>query len=104
MLEVVVGVSSFDVARSTLAPPHWGPDIFSSQNPGFAWLADCSPVSPLCKEAPVGHFLSENGRENRLLCCQATGLPALFSPVRERAGAEAWILGGKNVGTPSPFL
>jgi hypothetical protein len=25
-------------------------------------------------------------------------------PVRERAGAEAWIVGGKNVGTPLETL
>ncbi len=41
----------------------WVPDIFPSLNPGFAWLADCSNGSPICKEAPLGHFLSENGLE-----------------------------------------
>jgi hypothetical protein len=77
-----------------------GPDIFSSQNPGFACLADCSPVLSLYKEALAGHYLGENGRDYRLLCCLAPGLSTSFNPLPERPGGEAWILGGKNVGTP----
>ncbi len=74
--------------------------MFPSQNPGFAWLADCLHVSLLCREALPGLFLSENGREYRFLCRQATGLSASFSPFRERVGALTGILGGKHVGTP----
>ncbi len=71
----VVGVPTFPLPESLLS-----------------WLADCSNVSPLCKGALPGHFLSEKGLEYRFLCCQATGVLASFSPVRERAGALDTVL------------
>jgi len=48
--------------------------------------------------------MSGNGPHERFLCCQATELPVCFSPLPERAGALAGILGGNHVGTPDLTL
>ena len=73
-----------------------GHTIFPYQHPGFAWWADCSNASSLCQEALPEHLLSKNGREYRLLPCEASGLLASSSLVPERPGAEAWKMVRKN--------
>lgn len=77
-----------------------GLDIFTPQNPGFAWLAACSNASPPSREALFDQVLRENGSLSAFLCPQPISLLDPLSPVQESAGPFAGIVRGKNVGTP----